>query len=139
MGMYTELILGARLKSETPQSVIDTLKYMCDCDNNNPPADYPFHAHSRMSWMLCCGSYYFGVAHGPAPTLTYDDISRQWTIASRSNLKNYESEIETLLNWLRPHIARGSGTRNFYAIVCYEEQAEPTIYYLDESDFSSPL
>ena len=28
MGMYTELIFGASLKTDTPKEVIDTLRYM---------------------------------------------------------------------------------------------------------------
>ncbi len=59
-------------------------------------------------------------------------ISDTWNLSSRANLKNYDDEIEKFLNWIKPFLEQGSGERDFYAIVCYEEQAEPTIYYLKE-------
>jgi hypothetical protein len=51
-------------------------------------------------------------------------------LSTRSNIKNYKQEIETFLEWIKPYINGGSGSRNMYAIVIYEEQDEPTIYYL---------
>ncbi len=132
MGMYTELILGAKLKSETPPEVIATLKFMCQGGDGVPPEGYPFPLSGRYNWMFTMGSYYFGVTHAVPPLLQYDDIGRQWIIATRSNLKDYSNEIETFLAWLEPWIAQGSGRKDFYAIVCYEEATEPTIYYLQD-------
>jgi hypothetical protein len=137
MGMYTELILGAKLKENTPKNVIDTLEWMCRQDNNRldtPPKDFPFPLEGRYRWMLHGGSYYFGVTHGVEPYFEFDRISNAWIIATRSNLKNYSNEIETFLAWLKPHIEQGSGNREFYAIVTYEEASEPTIYYLKDNE-----
>ncbi len=78
-------------------------------------------------------SYYFGVS-SPVSQLWYDDISRQWILSSRSNIKNYENEIETFLKWIKPYISSGSGNREMYAIVIYEDTDEPTIYYLHDGD-----
>ena len=45
--------------------------------------------------------------------------------------ETYNDEIETFLGWIKPFISSGSGTKEMYAIVIYEESEEPTIYYLD--------
>lgn len=63
----------------------------------------------------------------------FDDIGKNWCLSSRSNIKNYNNEIDTFLRWIKPHIASGSGTNEMYAIVIYEESKRPTIYYLDDN------
>ncbi len=135
--MYTELILGCSLKENTPQEVIDTLKFMCSNEVKSRaetvyPNGFPFDKEGRYSWMLQYGSYYFGVTHGLKPYFEFDRIKNSYILATRSNLKNYSQEIETFLSWLKPHIEQGSGGREFYAIVTYEEAEEPTIYYLKD-------
>ena len=136
MGMYTELILGCKLKPETPQEVIDIIKWMCEPDDKRgePPEAYPFSSKGRMKWLFRMSSYYFSVSSTPAPHFVFDENGDNWILSTRSNLKNYEDEIETFLEWLKPHIESGSGEREFYAIVTYEEQEEPTIYYLHEKE-----
>ncbi len=127
MGMYTELIFGASLKEDTPDQVINALKYMIG-ETKEKPIDFPLPA-GRCEYLLESGSYYFGV-NKPVSSLRYDKIRDYWVISSRSNTKNYENEIETFLEWIKPYISSGSGSRDMYAIVIYEEQSEPTIYYL---------
>jgi len=137
MGMYTELIFGCGLKKETPKDVIDILKYMCD-ENNDKSTEglvipnHPLFGDTRWRIMFQCSSYYFGANEGLSK-LWYDDISKNWRISTRSNLKNYNDEIELFLDWIKPWISQGSGSRDLYAIVMYEESSEPTLYYLDES------
>jgi hypothetical protein len=132
MGMYTELILGAKLKPATPPEVITTLQFMVTNEHGATlPDSWPFSKdNNRFRWLFTTGSYSFAVTHAMTPTFEFDSIGNQWTIATRSNLKNYEGEIETFLAWLKPWIEQGSGARDFYAIVTYEEAEEPTIYYL---------
>ena len=62
-----------------------------------------------------------------------DDIDKCWHISTRSNIKNYENEIETFLEWIKPFIAGGSGNREMYAITIYEDSEEPNIFYLHDS------
>ena len=128
MGMYTELIFGASLKEETPKQVIDTLKYILG-QIEERPNDFPL-PEGRCEWLLRGGSCYFGV-NSAVSKLWFDDISKQWVISTRSNIKNYEEEIETFLRWIKPWIESGSGSREMYAIVTYEE-GEPEIYYLHD-------
>jgi hypothetical protein len=128
MGMYTELILGCELKDKTPASVINTLKWMCgEGDKPNDLAKIFMESY----FVFSQSSYYFGVNKGHSK-LWYDDISEAWHISARCNIKNYDGEIESFLEWLKPHIKSGSGCRDFYAIVCYEEADEPTIHYLQD-------
>jgi len=127
MGMYTELIFGAGLKEDTPTEVIETLQYMMG-DKEDMPKGYPFEDGSRHEILFRCGSFYFGV-NNPVRKMWYDDISKNWRISTRANIKNYGGEIESFLEWVLPYIDQGSGSKSMYAIVIYEEDETPTIYY----------
>jgi hypothetical protein len=126
MGMYTELVFGARLKQETPEQVINALKYIIG-DLEDTPEDFPL-PEGRCEYVLKGRSYYFGVSSSVSK-MWFDEIAESWIISSRSSIKNYKNEIETFLEWIKPYIERGSGERDMYAIVIYEEASEPTIYY----------
>lgn len=130
MGMYTELIFGAGLKKDTPIEVIEALKYMIG-ETEEKPINFPL-PDGRCEWLFRGASYYFGVSR-PVSKMMYDDIGENWIVSTRSNIKNYGGEIETFLEWIKPYIDGGSGARDMYAIVTYEESDEPKIYYLHES------
>lgn len=133
MGMYTELIFSAGFIKDLPDEVVDTLKYMISGEDR--PEHLPSHEFfdsGAVTWLLRGRSYYF--ADTIDPRLRFDKIGKNWILSSRSNIKNYDNEIELFLDWIKPYIAEGSGLREFYAIVCHEEQEIPTIYYLHEED-----
>lgn len=126
MGMYTELILGCELNKNTPNEVIETLKYILG-EIEEKPTNFPFNNKStRLEWLLRGSSGYFPCAHH---SLKQCDFLRNYIIDVRCNIKNYLNEIEDFLEWLHPYISCGSGNKNMYAIVIYEEQDTPTIYY----------
>jgi hypothetical protein len=128
MGMYTELIFGAELKSDTPIDVINTLKYLVG------DIDIPSNLlYTEDRNPLMGGSYYFGV-NTSVTKMYFDEISDAWVLSSRANIKNYGNEIETFLEWIKPFISQGSGNREMYAIVIYEDQEIPSIYYLNDGD-----
>lgn len=131
MGMYTELIFGAELKKDTPNQVIEALKYMIG-ETKEKPSDFPL-PDGRCEWLFQGGSYYFAI-NNSVTKMWLHDIDKQWHISTRSNIKNYESEIETFLEWIKPYIDSGSGGRDLYAITIYEEQDTPTLYYLHDAD-----
>lgn len=132
MGMYTELIFGAGLKSDTPEKVINILKYMVrDLEEKPELFDHEFFQCDRWEYLFTMTSYYFG-AHRPPSKIEFDDISNAYTISTRANLKNYDGEIEKFCDWIKPYIEDGSGCRDMYAISIYEESEVPTIYYLDK-------
>ena len=135
MGMYTEMIFGARLKENTPKEVIDTLQYMVR-GNLGKEIQLLLPKHElfkcpRWDMLFRGGSAYFPVFN--FPTMTKDEFDNTYALSTRANLKNYDNEIKLFLDWIKPYVMDGSGGRDFYAIVCYEDQDEPTIYYLEES------
>jgi len=128
MGMYTELIFGAELKKETPNEVIEALKYMLG-EVKEKPNNFPL-PDGRCEWLFQGGSYYFAINES-VNKMWLDEIDNCWHISTRSNIKNYEDEIETFLEWIKPHIDSGSGDRDMYAITIYES-GEPVLYFLDD-------
>ena len=133
MGMYTELIFGAALKKDTPDKIINALNYMLG-NVEVKPIDFPL-SDGRCEWLFRGNSYYFAV-NNPVNNMWKDGIDGQYHISTRSNIKNYSGEIEEFLEWIKPYIKQGSGSREMYAIVIYEEQDIPTMYYLDNEEDS---
>jgi hypothetical protein len=126
--MYTELIFGAALKKDTPNDVIESLKYMLG-EVDDKPENFPL-PDGRCEWLFRGSSAYFPISG--VNSLSKDNIDNQWRLSTRSNIKNYEGEIQLFLDWIKPYISQGSGSRDMYAIVTYEEAREPMIYYLNE-------
>jgi hypothetical protein len=130
MGMYTELIFGAKLKEKTPATIINALKFMVG-DLKDKPADFPECLNS-CDGIFKEASNYFGVDN-PQAKFYISNFDKRWCISTRSNIKNYDDEIETFLEWIKPYIRSGAGERDMYAIVTYEE-SDPQIYYLHEKN-----
>ena len=124
MGMYTEIIFGARLVEPLPEEILGVLQALVKgqpCPGS--PEAFP-------SWIMHgSDSYYF--AGSVKPQLVRDEISG-WTLHFRANLKNYRGEIEAFLSWIRPYIGQGAGDRDLVALVMYESAAVPTMYFLGE-------
>lgn len=131
MGMYTELIFGAKLKKDTPNEIIEALKYMIG-ETTEKPANFPLPQGRCEGLFQGCSSYF--AINNPVTKMWLGDIDKQWHINTRSNIKNYGNEIETFLEWIKPYIEGGSGCRDLYAITIYEEQDTPTLYYLHDAD-----
>ena len=62
----------------------------------------------------------------------YDDITKQWFLLNRSDLKNYEGEIESFFDWVAPYAEKNSD-KQFIGYELYEEDDEPTMYYLTDN------
>lgn len=62
-------------------------------ETEEKPSDFPL-PEGRCEWLFQGGSYYFAVG-SPVTRMWLDDISKRWHISTRSNIKNYEREIET--------------------------------------------
>jgi hypothetical protein len=134
MGMYTELIFGCSLKSNTPSAVIALLQAMVkgggEIDKIILLPDHDFFKCERWRWLFTGGSYYFGVNEALGK-IWQDNIDKEWKISTRSNIKNYDGEIEKFLDWIKPYIESGSGEQEMYAITTYEDST-PIIYYLED-------
>jgi len=102
--MYTELVLKCRLKNkeELPEEVKEVLLYLFG--ENHPEMDqqklpeHPFFKTPRWHMIGSCSSY----SHVPYPYnyLNFDSGK----LFSRSDLKNYDNEIELFSNWLMPYL-----------------------------------
>jgi hypothetical protein len=130
MGMYTEIYVKISFKPETPQSVIDTIAAMMG-EKEDPETlpDHGLFTKARWCFMLRCSSYY----HMPSCVgkFWYDDIAKQWFLLNRSDLKNYEGEIESFFDWVAPYAEQNSD-KQFIGYELYEESDEPTMYYLTD-------
>lgn len=129
MGMYTELNLGVRFHKNTPQNVIDILKYMLAespvrFEYLRPQLpEHPLFKTDRWMIMLDCGSYYFDGK--PDSSLNYDKITECYFLNVRCNLKNYDREIEHFLDFIQPYLY----TNGFIGYTRYEEDDDPTLIY----------
>ena len=129
MGMYTELMLGVELKTETPEIVINILKGMSGKDEdiieemvkNNILPTHTLFKTARWTWMLRSDSYYFDTL--PTVQFEYDEICNAYYLTVITNLKNYNNEIEHFIDWITPYVA----TKGFAGYKRYEEDEHPTL------------
>jgi hypothetical protein len=103
MGMYTELVLKCEIKKDTPPDVIAVLRHLFADDNI--PATLPEHEFFKCgAWSRIgsCSSFY----HHPRPVNDYNTESsfQAARIFSRSDLKNYDGEIEKFIDWVSPYL-----------------------------------
>lgn len=130
MGMYTELNLGLSLIEDIPDEIVDILKYMLN-DQTELVTELPNHPlfdfdTCRWRYMLQFDSYYFDARTDSS--MVFDDIDKKYHLNVRSNLKNYDSEIEKFLDFLEPYI----DTFGFIGYMRYEEDEDPTLIYHTE-------
>lgn len=133
MGMYTELHYNAELKIARQSKVAKILQYMVG-DLDEPPAKLPKHPlfkTERWAIMLMMDSYYFDA--DTRSTLRWDDISNAYYLCIRCNLKNYGSEIEQFIDWIKPYLAVHIDNEELLGFYRYEEDREPTLIYGEES------
>lgn len=133
MGMYTELYLSCSIKKDTPQEVVNILKYLFgewdkELYANGCPFPKPIHQFfdcPRWGMVGRCSSYYF--APEAMSMFKLNDINKGYTLITRSDLKNYNNEIALFLLWLNPFIDACKG--DHLGHIRYEEDEEPTIIY----------
>lgn len=132
MGMYTEIVLGVALKRDTPKEVIDILNYMIDHEIGDVISNLPSHPlFKTYGWyrMLISDYCIFGGCSNSIlkePRHSFDN----WHLSIRSNLKNYDSEIELFLNWLNPYME----TVGFIGYMRHEEFDDPWLIYHSSYD-----
>jgi len=122
MGVYTEIYVNVDLKKDTPEEVIEVLSAMCfpDCLQNKLEG-FPV----RWAYLFGNGSYY--TPNTSARYLRYDDISKQYSLLGKGDIKNYQGEIEEFFEWLMPYIDSSEG--DFIGYSRYEEDDVPTLYF----------
>lgn len=126
MGMYTEIHFNSEMRDDIPTEVVGVLKYMVgEIDMPKVLPEHDFFQCGRWAMLFRCDSYYFDAdTHSE---LRWDEISESYYLCVRSNLKNYDSEIEKFIDWIDPYLAKYSG--DFLGFYRYEETEVPTLIY----------
>jgi hypothetical protein len=135
MGMYTELVCAFELKKDTPQDVIDILRFMtgeqvgCNLSKINA---HPLFQTDRWRFMLQCDSYYFeGQTHSEVKrdTVSGED-NPSYFVTIRCNLKNYNDEIDKFIDWVKTYIEYAGHDEYFIGYQRYEENKDPELIYV---------
>lgn len=125
MGMHTELRVNCRLKADTPQQVVDVLRYLADGDTMQLPKfalpEHPLFSCDRWRYLMRMSSSYFD----DEPSAGVVKWRGRWHVLSVANLKNYDDEIAKFIDWLSPHVDAAPGT--VWAEHRYEERDEATL------------
>ena len=124
MGMYTELFVEGTLRSDAPDEVVRIVRYLFDknADEDVLPVDLPgdrfFECDRWKSVGNCSSSYHipFSLSGVHVPH------TGQLSFISRSDLKNYDNEIQKFVDWITPYCERLRGWS------LYEEDEEPTVF-----------
>lgn len=129
MGMYTELVLKCGIRDDVPSDVRAVLKHLFMQDEE--PETLPDHAFFKCPrWMMIgqCSSFY----HHPRAMSDYwtghsDKDEQGGYLFSRSDLKNYDDEINLFIDWLRPYIDEED--EQCIGWSWYEEDCQPTLIF----------
>lgn len=129
MGMYTEIYVNVDLKRETPDDVLGVLMAICgkldDAGAEEILRDFP----DRWCMLFSDCSYYTPRTH--CKYLQFDEISKQWSLLGKGDIKNYKQEIEAFFKWLMPWIDAFPG--EFIGYQRYEESDKPLLYFKIEN------
>jgi len=130
--MYTELVLKCCINDDVPPEVKQVLK--CLFSHGEDPEtlpDHPFFSLPRWEMIGRCSSFY----HHPNAVNSYwtgfgNDDDRGGHLFSRSDIKNYDGEIESFIDWLRPYIDEEDD--QCIGWTWYEEESAPTLIFKKE-------
>lgn len=121
MGMYTEILVKADVNvnnlSDTEKSVLNYL--FNDGDRPDSLPDHPFFTLDRWSQIGRMSSF----CHHPKAVNSVSDCGEY--IFSRSDIKNYNGEIEQFFDWFKPLTTARNGKCIGYK--WYEEDDVPTL------------
>ena len=124
MGMYTELLLKCGIVPNLNTNVKDVLEFLFN--RGKEPNTLPKHEFFTLSrWTLIgrCSSCY----HIPSPVNYYNEN----VLFSRSDIKNYEDEIDLFLDWVNPYIDELD--EKCIGWIWYEENDSPELIYKQET------
>lgn len=126
MGMYVELIFNAELKKDTPDEVIDTLKYMIDNDYD-APAPEPISS-GKIEGRLFEHDYSSYPVLDPTCSLHFSKEDQKLTLYIRLVYNNNNNQIEHFLKWIKTYIRRGCDLHGQYACLIYDYKVEKLYY-----------
>lgn len=129
MGHYTQLCFNAELKKETPREVISTVRWLLgEHEEEDGPLDAGLVAKTYEG-MFNTWSFY----HAPAGSKSFlrRNRSDEWYLSVLCDIKNYSSQLEAFVEWIKPWVAPRGQDKTFLGYTMYEESDEPTLIYLD--------
>jgi len=120
MGMFTELVLKCDVRPNISDEVKSVLNFLFNDRTKIPEVlpDHPFFGLPRWSLIGSSSSYH----HIPWSDSKYSEHY----LFSRSDLKNYDSEIEQFIDWFSPYVCEDAGYR-VIGWKWYEEDDEPEL------------
>jgi len=124
--MYTEIYINVDLKKDTPDDVIKVLKAMCDQECKEVLVDYPY------KWICLFSNMSYYTPSTNCRFLEFDNISNQWSLLGKGDIKNYGNEIEEFFEWIVPYVDGYPG--DFIGYSRYEEDQKPTLMFLPEDE-----
>lgn len=127
MGMWTSLVISARIKPDVPPEFMVQLRSLLAGELGIRTV----LGAKAVRNPLCMTSAYFPESSSSLESTSHLD---GWTLNVVSQVKNYDNEIEGIIEWIRPHVSSGHGASDWWAIVTYEEDNRPTIHYLNARD-----
>ena len=132
--MYTELIFEAELSKDTPKGLIDAFTTVSGKDTGIEVTSSKLEISNfiekfDLNMLVNCCSAYFPAQHSFF-NMYYNKYLNTYGIFIRSDLKNYEQQINEFLEFIKPYVVMGCGSNDIYAYVLYELDERPTIYSL---------
>lgn len=122
MGMDTQFYLNVKLKLETPENILNVLRYMCAKERREPPA-LPDHA-------LFKTAHWERMFDGGPLRILHEDMFNYGLIVL-SNFKNYDNEIKHIMHWLFPWFSYTG--EEFLGFELHECVISPILYYYASS------
>lgn len=132
MSEHTAFVMSCELKKNTPQQVIDTLRYMSNLYNDYEEFDnYPSHPFFETEeWEHILGAA-GGLLWDAKSTFAYDDITKVYRLNIRCSFKDHEYQIPLFLQWLSPYIR----SKGYLGYMHPEYQALQTRILLEKGRF----
>ena len=126
MGMYTEIVFKATVRKDIDKKAMQILEHLFNSGPRPDKLELPEHAFFetwRWQSIGSCSSFY----HHPRSVSDWYDVeySDSIYIFSRSDLKNYDSEIDKFFDWIMPYIDEPGGQCIGWR--WYEEDEQPTL------------
>lgn len=117
MGQYTELWFRAELREDTPEEVLNVLKYLVGSEGEPDLPEHPFFEKDHWDRLGNHGSVYFPNV-GESEYIE-GDPTRSWEptrVALHGNVKDYGGEIDMFFDWIDPYVDAPEGTFLGYAL-----------------------
>ena len=129
MGMYTEIYLGVDLKEDTPREIISWLAAHIDKSSTYEKVRClaPEILRGTRFEILSGDSYYFYAQQHIS--FVFDEISHSYHFTLVCNIKNYDNEIQKLLDLIRPYLDMYPNEHMGH--IRYEEDDTPTFLFAE--------